>query len=177
MKTPTRRKIFNVVGESRTNPDGRSRQDILCDVEPGEGVSLIRERENNYDPNAIQVVIGGDVVGYLGHDDAAEIAPALDFGRAHSAIVHCIRGGVPGYPSYGCQVSIAWDDRPPHPHIDLDDQQLRSRRSKKGARTRRLGNQSRTTSPLDQKPGCLGLFALLAVPGLAVALGIFIGFH
>lgn len=133
----SRRKIWAVVGESRTNPDGRRRQDILCDVEPSAAVELIREVDNEYDANAVAVRVGGATVGYISREDAVELAPLLDAGRSHRAIVHSIRGGVPGYPSYGCQISIAWDGGKPHPFVELDDQQLRSRRSKRGARTRR----------------------------------------
>lgn len=46
MKAPTRKKVFDVVGEARTNPDGRERQDILCDVDPGDEVRLVREPDN-----------------------------------------------------------------------------------------------------------------------------------
>jgi hypothetical protein len=161
-----RRKIWDVVGESRTNPDGRRRQDILCDVEPGESAELVREVDNSHDANAVAVKIRGEAVGYLARDEAAELAPLLDSGRPYQAIVHCIRGGVPGYPSYGCQVSIAWDGGQPHPFVELDDQQLRSRRSKRGARTRRGGGAARPVSAVAGRSGCMVAVAILILPGM-----------
>lgn len=164
MKLPSRRKIFAVVGESRTNPDGKRRQDVLCDVEPGEEIQLLREPDNSYDSNAVRVVVGNDTVGYLSRDDAVELAPALDGGRSYRAVVHCIRGGVPDYPSYGCQVSVAWDDQPSHPHIPLDAQQLRSRRSKRSARTRRDSKSTHRPPKSGKSQGCVGILVLIVVP-------------
>ncbi len=160
----TRRKIWDVVGESRVNPDGRRRQDILCDVEPGDAVELIREPDNAYDANAIAVRVGGETVGYIGRDDAVELAPLLDARRPHRAIVHCIRGGVPDYPSYGCRISIAWDGERPHPVVELDDQQLRSRRSKRAARTRREGGTVRSESTATGRTGCMIVMCALVLP-------------
>lgn len=162
----SRRKIWDVVGESRTNPDGGRRQDILCDVEPGDAVELIRELDNEYDANAVAVRVGGETVGYIGRDEAIELAPLLDASRPHRAIIHCIRGGVPGYPSYGCQISIAWDGGPSHPFVELDDQQLRSRRSKRGARTRREGAKVQPVAASAGRSGCMVAVAVLLLPGM-----------
>jgi len=160
--------IWDVVGESRTNADGRRRQDIRCDVEPGQPVELVREPTNAFDANAVAVQVGGEVVGYIARDDAAELAPVLDSGRRYSAIVHCIRGGVPDYPSYGCQVSIAWDGQRSHRIVPLDAQQLRSRRSKKAARTRREGGAATRDVSIASAgttgTGCAGALVLLALP-------------
>ncbi len=136
MMRPPKRKIFDVVGEAATNSDGRKRQDILCDVEPGDSVLLVREPHNAYDPNAVAVTVDGETVGFIPRQDAALLAPVLDTGRPHTAIVHCIRGGVPGASHYGCQVSIAWDGAKPHPFRPLDDVQRRSRAGKAAVRGR-----------------------------------------
>jgi hypothetical protein len=162
----TRRKIWDVVGESWTNPDGRRRQDILCDVEPGDFVELVREPDNAYDSNAVAVQVRGETVGYVDRDEATELAPLLDTGRAHRAIIHCIRGGVPDYPSYGCQISIAWDGERLHPPVELDDQQLRSRRSKRAARTRREGGQAPSVTGSAGRTGCMVAMFLLVLPGM-----------
>ena len=159
---PPKRKIFDVVGESATNADGGKRQDILCDVEPGEPVELIREPQNPYDPNAIAVTIGGETVGYITREDASVLAPLLDAGRSHAALIHSIRGGVPGAAHYGCQVSIAWDGAKPHPFRALDDVQRKSRAGKVAASGRKRGEQGQFVS---SRSGCSVLLALVVATG------------
>lgn len=125
---PTLTKIFDLQGEGQVNPDGIRRQDELLRCEPGEPVELRREPENSIDPNCISVISPRGVqIGTLGRADAATLAPALDGGRTHRAKLHCLRGGVPDYPFYGARISIAWDNRPEHPHRPLDRHQLAER--------------------------------------------------
>lgn len=165
MPLPTRRKVFDLVGESATNPDGRRRQDILCEVEPGDDVRLEREPSNPHDRNAIAVSVGGETIGYIAREEAAILAPQLDAGRPNEAIVHCIRGGVPGAPHYGCRISIAWDGAAPHPFQALDGAQLRSRAGKLAVR-----GKARNVSGRFERSGagCALVFACL-VSGALVA--------
>lgn len=159
---PPKRKIFDVVGEAATNADGRRRQDILCEAEPGERVELAREPQNPYDSNAIAVTIGGQTVGLIAREDAAVLAPLLDAGRSHAAIVHSIRGGVPGATHYGCQVSIVWDGAKPHPFRALDDVQRKSRAGKVAVRGRKRGEQGQFVS---SRSGCSVVLALVVATG------------
>jgi hypothetical protein len=159
---PPKRKIFDVVGEAATNADGRKRQDILCDGEHGEPVALLREPQNPYDPNAIAVTVDGDTVGYIARDDAAVLAPLLDAGRSHNAIVHSIRGGVPGAGHYGCEVSIAWDGAKPHPFRALDDVQRKSRSGKVAVRGRVRDERGHFVS---SKSGCAVLVGMVGAGG------------
>ena len=132
---PTLTKIFDLQYESQVNPDGTGRQDELLRCEPGEPVELLREPENSIDPNCIAVISRRGVqIGTLGRADAATLAPALDQGRSHRAKLHCLTGGLPDYPFYGARISIAWDDRPEHPHRPLDRYQRaeRQRRLRSG---------------------------------------------
>jgi hypothetical protein len=160
---PPKRKIFDVVGEAATNADGRKRQDILCEVEPGERVDLTREPQNPYDSNAIAVTIHGETVGYIAREDAAVLTPLLDAGQSHAAIVHCIRGGVPGATHYGCQVSIAWEGAKPHPFRALDEVQRKSRAGKVSVLGR--GRDDRGQS-VPSRSGCSVLVAMIAGIGL-----------
>ena|SRR5688572_8812790 len=160
---PPKRKIFDVVGEAATNRDGRKRQDILCEVEPGEPVELRREPQNPYDSHAVAVTVHGETVGYLAREDAAVLAPLLDAGRSHVAIVHCICGGVPGAEHYGCQVSIAWDGAKPHPYRELDDVQRKSRSGKVAARGRLRDEQGHFVS---SKSGCTVVVAMVLASGI-----------
>jgi hypothetical protein len=155
-----KRQIFDVVGEAATNADGRKRQDILCAVEPGDAVVLGREPHNAYDSNAVVVTVDGETVGYIARDDAAVLAPLLDAGRSHTAIVHCIRGGVPGASHYGCQVSIAWDSAKPRPFRPLDDVQRKTRAGKIAVRGKERDEHGQFVS---SRSGCSVVFLLAGV--------------
>jgi hypothetical protein len=139
---PTPRKIFDLEGEAQTNPDGRSRQEELMRCLPGEPVGLRREAENRSDPSTITVLsTRGVPIGRLTRQYAGLLGPLLDQGRPYLAKLHCLRGGVPAFPRYGAQISIAWDGRPEHPHRPLDEEQILFRRRKlaKASWPRRAG--------------------------------------
>lgn len=96
---PTRRSTVEVVGES-------SHQGTLTELAGGRTADgpinadhiaiLVREPTNRYDPNAIQVTIGGRPVGYLSREDAVAYGPVLDalanLGRLAAPAAH-IKGG------------------------------------------------------------------------------------
>ena len=167
MKPPTRRKIFDVVGEAATNEDGTKRQDILREVTPGDKVRLVREPTNRFDPNAIGVWLDEGQVGYLNRDDAAELAGHLDIGREYESILHCIRGGVPGARHYGCRISIAWDGAKSHPFQPLDDEQIRSRAGKRAIAGRSRDDRGKLVA---NEKGCFGVAACFGLVGLALYL-------
>jgi hypothetical protein len=54
---------------------------------PGRPLELRRDPENEHDPNAIAVLAGGEQVGWVPRELAAEIAPHIDRGAPWSAIV------------------------------------------------------------------------------------------
>lgn len=146
-KLPTRRKIFDVAGESHDNPDGTSRQTILRACRPGQSVVLERQPDNKFDRNAIFVTVAGQGVGFLSRADAELLAPHLDEGRTHAAQIHELTGGMPDYPSIGCRISIAWDGSALPACIVIDPKQ---------------------TAFNPRKPqGCLGVLALLLVVTIA----------
>jgi hypothetical protein len=144
---PTRRKVFDLVGEGRHNPDGTSRQEELLESEPGERVEFVREPDNPADPNAILVQsCRGIGIGYIPRDEAVALAPAIDEGRPYVALLHCLKGGLPDYPNYGAQISIAWDGKPSLPYTPLDAAQERSRRGKRAMRGRSRDDTGRLAS-------------------------------
>lgn len=130
---PTPKKIFDLEGEAQANADGRSRQEELRRCSPGERVHLRRDPDDPVDENAITVLSARGVpIGRLTRAYAGLLAPPIDRGRPHRAKLHCLRGGLAGYPNYGARISIAWDERPDHPHRPLDEEQLRYRRRGSG---------------------------------------------
>jgi hypothetical protein len=54
---------------------------------PGAPLELRRDPGNEHDPNAIAVLAGGEQVGWVPRELAAELAGELDIGRPWSAIV------------------------------------------------------------------------------------------
>ncbi len=68
-----------VVGVSKENPDGASRQEIIKnEVEEGDLLSLEVEPENEFDPNAIKVLSRtGNQIGYLSRETAERIRSAI----------------------------------------------------------------------------------------------------
>ena len=157
-KLPSRKKSFDVVGESRSSRDGTPRQQLLVRCEPGDPVTLIRQPDNEYDANAILVVWQGFDLGYLKRHDAAAIAPALDEARAYQANIHKIVGGSADYPSYGLKVAVAWDDTPLPQAKPLTASQKSSRRGRLAAEGRKRDEKGAFVSG-GGKPseGCLGL--------------------
>ena len=133
---PTPKKIFDLEGEAQINADGRSRQEELRRCVPGESVELRREPDNQSDPNRITVLSARGVpIGSLTRQYAELLAPLLDRGRPHRAKLHCLRGGLPGYPNYGARISIAWDGRRELRHRPLDEEQERYRQRREQAGT------------------------------------------
>jgi hypothetical protein len=54
---------------------------------PGHPLELRRDPDNEHDPNAIAVLAGGEQVGWVPREVAAELAPDLDAGRPWAAAV------------------------------------------------------------------------------------------
>jgi hypothetical protein len=54
---------------------------------PGRPLELRRDPGNEHDPNAVAVLAGGERIGWVPRELAAEIAPQLDRGAPWSAVV------------------------------------------------------------------------------------------
>jgi hypothetical protein len=133
---PTPKKIFDLEGEAQLNSDGVSRQEELWRCVPGEPVHLQLDGRDAASPREVVVLSSRGVpIGRLTRLYAALLAPLLDSRRPHRVKLHCLRGGLPGYPLYGARISIAWDGRPEHPHRPLDEEQTRyrARRTARGS--------------------------------------------
>jgi hypothetical protein len=72
-------------------------------------VTLVREPENRYDPNAFRAQVGGRRVGYIARQIAAQLAPPLDrCGCSSFQLCGVLRGGSDRAPGLGVHV---WLDR------------------------------------------------------------------
>lgn len=65
-------------------PQGKA---LVAEMEEGQVLRLVREPENKYDPNAIQVFFEDSHIAYVNRDEAVWIADALDSGIAASCVV------------------------------------------------------------------------------------------
>lgn len=124
MKLP-RRKVWALAGEAQINDDGTSRQKVLAVLEPGEPVTLQRQPDNPFDPNAIAVLAGRHQIGFISRVDAVELAPLLDAQVPHRAQLHELTGGMPGYPNFGAKICIAWRDHQMLTPLPLTPEQTR----------------------------------------------------
>lgn len=102
----------NVVrGESRFRPALRrltGKQHPAGYLIPVEA-SLVREPANAYDSNAFRVEVGGELVGYLAREVAAQVAGIADRAGCRAMQVCAIlRGGSTDYPDVGVHL---WLDR------------------------------------------------------------------
>jgi hypothetical protein len=91
------------------------------EVGPGRPLELRRDPDNVHDPNAIAVLApGGERVGWVPRDAAAELAPQLDAGRPWSAVGLREQRHSPRDPRSGLVMLLA-----AHPHLELREQPSR----------------------------------------------------
>jgi hypothetical protein len=76
-------------------------------AEPGSPLELRRDPANEHDPNAIMVLAGGRQVGWVPRTVAEEIAPRIDAGEPHAAIVLREQRASPRDPRTGLTMLLA----------------------------------------------------------------------
>ena len=64
-----------------------NRAALLAGVITGNAVTLVRDYANQYDPNAIEVRVGGERLGYMPRTNARLLAPRMDAGEIARATV------------------------------------------------------------------------------------------
>ncbi len=71
-----------------------NRQEIISSMYEGQPLKLLREPNNEYDPNAVKVITGSGLqVGYLNAKLAKHFSPLLERGEEYQALVSQITGG------------------------------------------------------------------------------------
>jgi hypothetical protein len=78
---------------------------------PGRPLELRRDPANEHDPNAIEVLAGGVVIGFVPRDLASALAQELDAGRRWAAVVLRERRDSPRDPRTGVTMLLAPDAR------------------------------------------------------------------
>jgi HIRAN domain len=79
-----------------------------ADVAPGRPLALRRDPGNEHDPSAIAVhAPGGEQVGWVPREIAAELAPALDAGEPFAAVVLREQRASPRDPRSGLTMLLA----------------------------------------------------------------------
>lgn len=98
-----------IVGVTRKNEDGTSRQELIAECYEGEELFLEREPDNEHDPNAISVWNEyGEQLGYINKSLASELAPKMDKGMRIACFVTAVTGGDDD-KSYGCNIKLILD--------------------------------------------------------------------
>lgn len=111
----------NVVGVTKKNDDGSSRQDnIVSFVKKGMPAVLIREPDNKFDKNAVGVWVeassclfgkANHQIGYLDARLAGELAPLLDSGiPVEAEVVDTTGGPYEDKENYGVNLKIRKPD-------------------------------------------------------------------
>jgi hypothetical protein len=78
-----------VVRERETNPDGRSRQDIIKDLQIGDPVVLLPESPGSEGRDEIRVVATGGTIGYVPPTKVARLLDILNDGtETHTEVSH-----------------------------------------------------------------------------------------
>jgi HIRAN domain len=97
--------VVGVAGAGRHHAEALA----TADVGPGRPLALRRDPENEHDPSAIAIepAGGGEQVGWVPREVAAEIAPALDTGEPWAAVVLRERRASPRDPRTGLSMLLA----------------------------------------------------------------------
>lgn len=101
--------LTKVVGVSRNNEDGTSRQKIASKLRKGDLLMLVHEKDNPADANALKVLASkGKQVGYLMRERAEEFVGLVDERDGLFAVVTEVTGGDArgGKPSFGVNIAI-----------------------------------------------------------------------
>jgi HIRAN domain-containing protein len=101
-------RIASVAGAARHHAEALERPAL------GAPLTLRRDPGNEHDPNAIQVLAGGEQIGWVPRELAAELAGELDAGRPWSAIALREQRLSPRDPRSGLTMLLA-----PDPVIEL----------------------------------------------------------
>lgn len=81
----TKRYTMHIVGEQY-----EGRQEVIKLLKRGDPLTLVREPDNSYDENAVNIMYKGRSIGYLSQKNAEWIADLLDDGEALVASVATI---------------------------------------------------------------------------------------
>ncbi len=87
------------------------RQDAVAGLLPGTSLDLVREPENEKDPNAIAVRFGQLQLGYIRAAIAKQLVPNIDAGDRYSAVAEHITGG--GDKHVGVNIAVRRHRRAP----------------------------------------------------------------
>ena len=83
-----------VVGVTKPNHDGTSRQRIIKGCTVGDPLWLVRLPGHPHDKNAIAVMTtGSQHIGWLNREVAEDLAPLLDHGFRVTAVISDLTGG------------------------------------------------------------------------------------
>jgi hypothetical protein len=96
-------RVASVAGAGRHHGEALASDDAA----PGRPLALRRDPGNEHDPNAIMVLAGGELIGFVPRELAAELAGELDGGRTWSAVALREQRASPRDPRTGLTMLLA----------------------------------------------------------------------
>ena len=96
-------RVASVAGAARHHAEALESDDAA----PGRPLELRRDAGNEHDPNAIMVLAGGELIGFVPRELAAELAGELDAGRPWSAVALREQRPSPRDPRTGLTMLLA----------------------------------------------------------------------
>jgi len=109
-------KMFSKVMGSMFAKDG---QKIISGLVFGDKLDLVREENNQYDKNAIQIHSKGRQIGFVKADAARSLAPRIDEGEEFICLVEQVTGGSGVKENWGCNISLE-STSIDSPHVEQD---------------------------------------------------------
>jgi HIRAN domain-containing protein len=97
-------RIAGVAGAARHHAEALEAPEL------GAPLTLQRDPGNEHDPNAIQVLVSGEQIGWVPREIAAELAPQIDAGTTWSAIALREQRASPRDPRTGLTMLLAPDE-------------------------------------------------------------------
>ena len=94
-----------LVGQTFPRPSQKRKGiDIIPELSNGIILKLVREPDNQFDKNAVQVWHKEEMVGFIPAHTAVTLASEMDNGIDHECSVSEVTGG--GDKNYGCNIKI-----------------------------------------------------------------------
>ena len=99
-------------------------QELLAALKSNQELTLKRDKQNQYDKNAVEIIANDKRIGYLPAHVAREVAPRMDNDANYKCYVSEVTGG--GNKHYGCNLKLVLEDidepsLPDLPSIDEND--------------------------------------------------------
>jgi len=78
--------IFSNIVGNQFRPKDSGARELVDNLQPGDEIQLERDPTNEYDSNAVKIIIEGVFVGFVAKADNFQVASHLDANRPYKAV-------------------------------------------------------------------------------------------